>query len=181
MSPMLVVSCLVVHYLISEIKRLHPLKVILWLPLPWGCIVNFGEIPATWQLRVVFVPTGTLEQRYWQHREITQIGLNSSVGRAIAGAAGDSVLPFGELYKLLLIAPSFESSSFSSCCFPIIGGTESPADQYPWDNGTLLQRFKSCSSQFFFVQPQILHSTMTCKYYLQPKACPWSCRQLAMS
>ena len=56
---------------------------------------------------------------------------NAKSGKtAGVNVAGDSVPQWRTVYKLLLIAPSFESSSYSPCHFPI-WGTASPGTDFP--------------------------------------------------
>ena len=61
------------------------------IPLWWspgcrfpGCIVIWVWSLPTRQLTVVWLLTGTPEQRYWQNRDTANIGLDNSVGRAPA-------------------------------------------------------------------------------------------------
>ena len=53
-----------------------------------GCIITWAWSLANGQYMVSWLLTGAPEQRYWQNRETTNIGLVSSVGRAPARQSG---------------------------------------------------------------------------------------------
>ena len=87
------------------------------------------------------------------------------------------------VYKLLLIAPSFESSSSSPCLFPL-WDTESQADRFPYDtdskSGTLLGvifnkgNHKFHSSKIFLTPGKTLNKLIT-KSYLQKAFDSFTC------
>ena len=52
-----------------------------------GCIVTWAWSLAKAQYMVSWLLTGAPEQRYWQHQETANVGLDSSVGRAPARRA----------------------------------------------------------------------------------------------
>ena len=77
------ITCLLHIYKKEKKKSRIPLWCIPYCLFP-GCIVTWAWSQAKCQYMVEWLMTGAPEQRYWQNRETANVGLDSSVGRALA-------------------------------------------------------------------------------------------------